>query len=754
MIDKFTFTYKTKNKHKNRFVRLTAAALTLLMLFSALSFVGCSSSGEESSSFAKIKKNGEKITVTATVSNDDEDVFLFAIDIWDSPSVINELEPIVKAKVKHREAKATFKVEGNIHEMLCKGYVFGMISADGEGYEQVSDVYYITNPKDLHKDSDKIDESETKGDLKGLIGTPSQLMELGATSTLVTVDIGTLLAGEGGRGVHSFIWNGVTCHVYQDKLDALDREIRGYTEAGISVYLEIIQSTPYGKLEDGIKDIAFEGSVAASAYALNMQSRNGANKICGVLDLLASRYSGGEYGRADGFIIGRAVNKFGTYYSDTLSTESSIKNYVNAVRMAYNILLSHNPHGRVYISLGNNWTVAESRGLSAKDMLTTFVNIAEEGGDFFWQLCIEANASDASNSAIWEDSLAIENGQFISPANIETVTKLFNSSAYACNGQKRNLLLNRFAIGGADTDKQATSYAYAYYKALNTGKIDALIYAQAIDSAEDTVNAGLYFAEGAVLPQAKKLATIFEAVDNEKIGDVAYISGFLGDKWNKLYSSLSKDAVNREVTAASPSAEHSREELTVIADFKNGNMHGFTPISAQYAELRYSESWSRPVLYAKLAPSFRADKGGVVTSTITLEQLKKAGYLSLTARLDTSSEAGELSIRLSGFDKNGKELVYSSTSLVKSGEWAEMYYDIQDFIKKIDSETLTLAITGSVADANSDAEGLWIYKVSAEEPSTPSFPFWIIWVLVGIVAVGGITAFVIWFRKNYTFVRE
>ncbi len=743
----------TYNSHKNRFwTRIAVSAFAFILVLSALPFFGCASSKNENKKGALLKNEGEKISVVAPVSSEKRDIYLFAIGPWQSPSDIREMTPITKAKVRNREAKANFEVESDLSELLCSGFVFGMEDSEGKTYEPVSDVYYISNPRSANKDASK-DPSVPAGDLKGLIGTPTQLSELGAKKTLLTLDIGRLLRGSGGEGAISFVFNGVSCHVDRKEIEALDAQIRAYTALGITVLLETVQTRSYGELDHEIRNIAFEGVTGADGYAFNMLSRDGATRICALFDFITERYTSGEYGRLGGIIVGRKVNSFANYYASGLDTETAVKNYVYAVRMAHNLLLSKDPEARVYAALGNNWRFAEARGISASEMLTTFANMAENGGDFFWQLCMEANASDTSNSAIWDDTLAGDDPRFISPINIGVVTDILSSSPYQFEGLERNVLLNRFAIGGKEEDKQAASYAYAYYKCLENGKIDGLIYATAVDGGEDALKSGLYTYMGAA-SAPKKLGVIFEAVDNAKIGDVAYVSGFLGDKWNKLYEQYSSAAVKRRVVRSEDTNDHSRDELKVLADFSRGDIDGFIPVSAKYDELRFSDSWGRPVLYASLDPKFAGDSAGVVSSSIALKDLKGAGYLTFTAMINGSGDDTEISIRLSGYDKNGIETVFTAQSEIRSGEWIEMYYDIEEFIKEVAGETLTLSITTRSTSADGYVNGLWLARVTTEAPIEDKFPVWIIWTLVGLVVAGGITAFVIWFRKNYTFVRE
>ncbi len=733
-----------------------AVPVLAVMLILPLVLVGCSSKTDDDSDiYVKLINDGKKIEMAAPVSDDKRDVFLFAIDRWQTASDIASMKPIADAKVKNGDGKASFKTESyNIYEMLCKGYLFGMISSDGKYYEPVSDTFYITNSVELNDNWKDVDLYSPDGDIKGLVGSPAQLMDLGAKKTVITVDIGKLLSGTGGAGKISVIWNGVTCHIDRNELEALDIEVKSFEAAGVKVGLELVLKTKPEELHEELKCIAFETATDASGYAFNMTNRGGATKISALLNFISERYSGNGNGKVEALIIGKRVNDMAQYYASGLKSEEAVKNYLSAVRTAYNLFLAYNPNGRVYIALGNNWRAAQNGGLNANEFLTTFTNLAENGGDFFWQVGLEANASDASSSAIWKDELSSVDPRFISPANLENITDVLATSAYLYKGMQRNLLLTNFRIGGREADKQAASYAYAFYKCLDAKNVDGLIYGQAVDYEDDTLNAGLYSNDGVNIPELKKIGEVFESVDNVKTVDVAYISGILGGTWNDLYDKHVDSAIRRHVTRESATANHSKEEISVLADFSGGSKCNFLRLSSEYTELRYSDAWSRPVLYTALSPAFAGDGSGVISKSIDFKSVKDAGYLTVTAKVDSVGDNIAMTVTIAGYDKDGVEHVYKATNEVRTGEWVEMYYDIGDFVEHVESDTISLAVTVQSTGADSEPTGLWISKVSAEAPDHKPFPWWIVWIAVGVAAAGGITAFIIWFRKNYTFVRE
>ena len=247
---------------------------------------------------------------------------------------------------------------------------------------------------------------------------------------------------------------------------------------------------------------------------------------------------------------------------------------------------------------------------------------------------------------------------------------------------------------------------------------------------------------------------MFAAVDSGKMKDATYVSDLLGDAWEELYDKNSDAAFSRRITNKAASSDHSHVELSVLADFSCGCTDGFIPLSAKYAELSFSESRGCPVLFVAVDPQMSRDGAGAVSGSISLKDLKDAGYLTLAAMVNSVGDDTEITVTLSGYDKKGIKNVFTSTNKVRSGEWIDMYYDVEEFVKTIDSNSLTLSITTRSSSVDGSVNGLWIARVATEEPIDDSFPVWIIWTLVGLVAAGGITVFVIWFNKNYTFVRE
>jgi len=741
----------------NSMARITALFLAMTLLCGmALSLIGCSSDKnyESQTNYLRVSADGEKLEMKVTITETGlEKVSLFALDIWQSTSDIANMTPIAECKVKDNVVSLKHKLEGDLTEALCKGYVLAKL--ENSGYKPVSGMYYVSNPRDIHKKSEK-DENVPLTNIKGAIGSASQLIDLGASSTVVTVNVGKLIAPAGGIGTIPYTWSGYTCYVNRTEVEKLDREIKSYSDAGIYVFLELVQTYSYDELSEGTKSIAFTSAENAEGYALNMTDRDGAVKICGLFDFLAGRYAnGGENGSAKAFIIGRTVNNYTKHYAGADSAKASAQNYMAAVRAAYTVLTSHTPEGRVYVSVDNNWNVSND---NAREFLSTIAGMADDGGDFYWQVAIEANASDATLSSIWNDDLTGEQPNFISPANIEVLSSLLSTGQFTCNGMRRNILLNRFAVGGSNEDARAASYAYAYYKCLDTKNVDGLIYAKVVDSPSDVLKNGLLSAESdGKLAQKKVIGTVFSSIDNADDGQTNSLGSTVGSVWDKLYGDNRKNATKRDVIRSGFSSSHSGDSATVLTTFSNGDTFGFTPVaSAEYAELRYSSQWERPTLYVDFMTESSSEGAGVTTSSLKTKDLKGIGFIGISALAMTegSSEV-DITVRLSGYKKNGVEKVLVCMGRYTSNNWVDLYCDVKDFLKDIKSDEIKLTVLASASDGNGTAENLWLAQVMTEAPVNNGLPTWLlITIIVAAVLIVGGTVFVIWFKKNFTFVRE
>ena len=258
------------------------------------------------------------------------------------------------------------------------------------------------------------------------------------------------------------------------------------------------------------------------------------------------------------------------------------------------------------------------------------------------------------------------------------------------------------------------------------------------------------------MSERKLIADIFASIDNRSDANVEEIGKQIGSAWDVIYKENRSKAIRRTVSSSGDTGEHSGKNLKIQTIFSGGDLYGFVPASStDYIGLRYSSLWQRPVLYAELSPESASDGAGIVSNSIKLKDIKDAGYLGVVAMVSASrSDLVNITVRLSGYTKNGTEKVLVCNSRAESGSWFELYYDVADFIKDIKSEDITLAVLASSCESGGEVESLWLSEIKTESPIRTGMPVWLIVVLIVLAVGGALAGFIIWFTKNYTFVRE
>jgi hypothetical protein len=342
--------------------------------------------------------------------------------------------------------------------------------------------------------------------------------------------------------------------------------------------------------------------------------------------------------------------------------------------------------------------------------------------------------------------LASGKSNFVSPANIEVLGNQLSADIYKCGGKERNIVLNRFVIGGFDEEARAASYAFAYYKCLSLGVVDGIIYGAMTDGDGDVAGCGL-LTDGGL--ERKKIADVVSGIDDRIDTDLDFVSALVGSKWDYLYKKFSNDAIVSCSVNMSGGSQHSNDETCTVTNFSKGDSFGFLPSEgARFVELRYSDDLERPVLYAELDPKTASGKAGILSSAVPSKVIDGVGYIGVVANISSYSSESVVTLRISGYDNAGVEHIYTARTTVPTNEWTTFYCGVEDFARSVDADSVRIAVFAESAD------GIYLAELIAEAPEKEGFPTWIIVVLIILAVCGGLTAFVLWFRKNYTFVRE
>lgn len=515
-------------------------------------------------------KNEVSITVSASFDksfeseNSGSELYLFALRPYQSTSNIDEYSSELSVKVA-KDISVSVPMD-DARELLYSKFLFALKSTSGE-YKIVTSAIYPKNPEVLSALKYDYPKKLSK---KGLqVQMMADAQQLGVAHTTVNVEIGEFIVGtvkpSGGTSVVSWTIGNKTVYFNTAKVEALDKRVKEYTDAGINVFLQII-NTPFNseKMVQEVNCLYYmESNAEASMFAFNTKTRDSVLYIRALFELLADRYTREDrmYGFAGSFIVGFDVNSNRIYNSaGPMSLLNYMYNYTSLLRIADTAMRSKYANGRVYVPVSNKWTEKDGDDpeldYSAHSFITTLNKVIKQGGDIPWNISLSAYASAISGiSAIWNDPEATTSigTPYITMKNIEVACDFMNGSDLKSGEKSRDIIIGEFGISadpGSENElaNQAASYAYAYYKAEANDQISAMIYHRHIDSSAETdMFFGLWTNRdtATVLPlSTKPIYDVFKKIDVTPTSEItSSVLGMIGaDLWTPVVPGESDEA--------------------------------------------------------------------------------------------------------------------------------------------------------------------------------------------------------------------
>lgn len=416
--------------------------------------------------------------------------------------------------------------------------------------------------------------------------------------------------------------------------------------------------------------------------------------------------------------------------------------YTRLCRMANAALTSVYSHGRVYIAPSNNLSSVpegyDTSATSLQDFLSLFNEQTARGGDYLWGVAASAYAYSLSDSSIWDDALATgASTQLISPANIGVLTSLIHKNYNYEATVRRPIIVGAFSAPGVGSEtaerEQATSLAYAYYKILENGSVDAMIWgAQTDPTASDTASDGstasrlaghgLSVADlsGNILSH-RQAWEVMSLIDTDCAGRLpALIDGIgQGGVVDYVYGTQSTAAQTKVYFTGVGGAISDREGLKLypLLDFSAGSRGATELYGAGYAAL--------PSLVADGASSSALElTAGATLACYSLERGQLSGQHRLIVTLAQCPSAGTLTLTLS----QGDARRYRAEVRVERGS-SDISFDIKAFCDDLDrgDVTLTLSVQPDGGEGTYSLSGLSCAKVTTAAP--------LVWVIIFVILV-------------------
>lgn len=176
---------------------------------------------------------------------------------------------------------------------------------------------------------------------------------LRAEAGTVIIEVNTDRVISGGSGGYLYTVFGKTVRISKEYLSEIDTRVKILTGAGTDVLIRLVRrgkSKPYAVNAVTDTDGSFEAYVCAS--------------------FIASRYSGGEYGKIRGFIAGKRVNDIVTVNdAGGLGDAAYLKAYYEYLRSVAAAIDDTGSGIPLILPVSSDWTV-NANGICAKDFLT------------------------------------------------------------------------------------------------------------------------------------------------------------------------------------------------------------------------------------------------------------------------------------------------------------------------------------------------------------------------------------------------
>ena len=709
---------------------LSVCCLVITLVLCLGILVACGDKNEMTESAVTsvtVNKKGTQITIKATLTEADLDSFKSS-DIYNQKLYLMALEPgdtvdSLAGKTPLAECGMStspkFKVDTyasdnfRAHSRLHCAYAIAVFNKTLNSYVLLTAPVYVSNTADLAENTANF---PTSASIKGLhTDISSDASYLGVAHTVIELDPSLLIQDDYTNSAVSYVYDGQTYYLNRGKLEELDKQVSEATAQGSIVYFRLRMRTSPDNANSLVSCLYADGiTKKANSYAIWMDDDKSASLMAGFLDFITARYTdpAGTHGFCGALIIGRSVNESTkNNYAGSVEFGTYVSRYAALVRLANSTLKSNYANGRVYVCVSNNLSdiaaLESGTDWTTNYFLDQFNLEVMKGGNYDWNVAISAYHYN-KNDPLWSDAHA--NPQQLSPAHISDFMWISQADHYY-DGERRHTIISDFEVAPMDDQNlQAASYAYAYYKVLENGNIDALIYSAHTDSQSLIKGSGLWITDSkGIVTDRRVLYNIFLTIDTKDTSVLDSLSMPLG--WSSIYDAQANKAATRQFVSGSDTTEAPSGKSNVIFSFTNSSFENFIgDESVAYLELSKTNSpGGYPVLAAHLDRTQPGAYMGISNTTLQGSDLKgiKTCALTMCAAADTQTP---VSIKLRLY-KEGKstlsggdaDVVYEEIVELAPNEWKTVYFDVSEFTSLVGGDDpITVSVQVKVPELDKD----------------------------------------------------
>lgn len=291
---------------------------------------------------------------------------------------------------------------------------------------------------------------------------------------------------------------------YFDKayLEQFDQKVKELSDHGVIVYLIMLNSLKWDHIaiDPDLKTALVHPDYDPEGFisAFNVVTSAGLDHYKAFFEFTAERYSrpDQQHGRVSGYIIGNEVDAQWIWSNAGEKTvEEYMRQYANAVRIAFYAARKHYSQARAYLSLTHHWTLPHTenplRTYRGRDIIEIMNRLSTEEGSFDWSIAYHPYPEDLNHNRFWEDANALDtlDTPLITFKNIDILSRYLSQPHLRYDGRIRHIILSEQGLNSQETEEserdQAAAYAFAYWKIVNSPGIQAFIYHAHVDHRDE-----------------------------------------------------------------------------------------------------------------------------------------------------------------------------------------------------------------------------------------------------------------------------
>lgn len=456
---------------------------------------------------------------------DDDNVYLFEFATFEDELSFEDKIPIASVT---KQKDVTFEFPFKDRHLFARFVPAVMYKGE---YVGISTGRYIENPGALAQNTEPYWEPESK---KGLLLDANTVN----TEWLTNLDVKrvvynlplSLIMGETQNETYptvDFVYNGKTYKFDGYNLAGFDTLFTYLTSQGYHTTV-IILNDWNKEFPEMMHPLSRVRTGKSMYYAFNTQEEEGVREMEAAALFLADRYTSGEYGVIEDWVIANEINQQKIWnYMATNNLDYFVDSFEKSFRTFYNAIKSGYANAHICYSIDHDWNDnngANGRFFNGKDVVTAFSEKAKLGGDYDWGLSLHPYPNPLPRVRFWNGKFdKTENASVVTPMNLSALTDFMQKPEFLSpTGKVRNLSVTELGFSSRVGEKvQAAAFAYCYFIIEDNEHIDSFLLNRQTDDTA-ALRSGLALGIYNNDYSSKRLAEVFKYIDNPEVNEEYY----------------------------------------------------------------------------------------------------------------------------------------------------------------------------------------------------------------------------------------